>query len=970
MKITHGISAQEAAGLKPIPAKIAAMIKQADTDILVEVQGGSAYGDVMAADLLMFWFAKFNIPEAEAKPLLARIMQKHRKVATLDGMEIDPELQGRGLGVQLLRDFSAEARKLGATLILTIADTAGKQKEGFDLLTWYRKHGFRDTGVGHLFPLLMAKIGNESKKASQQFPPFEQWIQHHPQFDIDPNEDDGEHATRNEIEERYEENTLWLADLSVPLEIYRALEIEDGQEPNFEGAGIHWTWVANSADAYFGGSSVWATGPKLNNPILVVIKALVSDPQDIDFDATLLNNMTNPEENEITLYAGAQLKLLNIDGSRYKLPKEPRIITATYVHVGGRYEDTERWELHTEVWRDAWQDKAQKVNTHNGVDIFYAPGPEEHGHLWAIVGDEVVGTAFFGPHTRGGDRIEGSIEVRPDWRRKGVGSALYAAAEKIADKKLSPSYPHSEDAEKFWHDNPKRIFGSVMATGGFPMRSFKKLWHVGTMNARNKRPGSYEGAGLSVSLHPEDWKNIADIGGQTWELTKPGNRFVNYHRLSKQQRAQVSKWGIEHGYAVRSSVFKVEFFDEEINEERHFLFTSLEEAEAEQQDWPDATLTPMPRGSVIGTKKLMQRTHNPQADDPIITPDLLAVVYVEDELGADGVWWSDTYDPAGLSAPRGVIFPSKLNSWKKRKVQKAAGEEIYYHGTNKQFDKFNVDKGGLGIHFGTKAQAQKFGQPHPYRLNISKPLELPDLIDWAPVVVAEHLLRAGVIDAQMKERVVKASPFPDLGGKGGTRLNKDAYTILRHAIKEAGYDSIVYENKHESAGKSVIVMDADKIVPVQPKGAAVKTVSMVYFHGSMKKFEPGDILTPQSDGYVNSPDPMVRQTERIIESQRPANALSRKDSVFMVGNPEEIDFAGGYEDYVYEVEPIGQVDKNDMSWYSDLGTYMWDREDDTEAIRLAQGYWSGKAKGGGEHTLFEYRASKARIVRVFSTTER
>ena len=55
---------------------------------------------------------------------------------------------------------------------------------------------------------------------------------------------------------------------------------------------------------------------------------------------------------------------------------------------------------------------------------------------------------------------------------------------------------------------------------GFAFKSFAKLWHVGSMNPRIKRPGSYEGAGLSVSVHPEDWQQIAEIGGDLWELTK------------------------------------------------------------------------------------------------------------------------------------------------------------------------------------------------------------------------------------------------------------------------------------------------------------------------------------------------------------------------------------------------------------------------------------------------------------------
>jgi len=109
-----------------------------------------------------------------------------------------------------------------------------------------------------------------------------------------------------------QENTAWLSDLGLPLEIYRALEIEKGSEVNLGKAGVHWTWVENSADAYFGGTSLWAKGPKPKNPELVVLKAVVSNPGDIDIEQTLFNNMQNPDENEITLKPGANIKLVGI----------------------------------------------------------------------------------------------------------------------------------------------------------------------------------------------------------------------------------------------------------------------------------------------------------------------------------------------------------------------------------------------------------------------------------------------------------------------------------------------------------------------------------------------------------------------------------------------------------------------------------------------------------------------------------
>jgi GNAT superfamily N-acetyltransferase/2'-5' RNA ligase len=180
------------------------------------------------------------------------------------------------------------------------------------------------------------------KTAGKTFPPFEQWVKAHPQFDRVVNgtyehDPTGDSTTPEELEERYQENTQWLSELEIPLTIYRALEIEKDDKEfdiNFDKMGIYWTWVENSADTYFGQDSIWHpqtsnARPRLKNPELVIVKAVVTNPNSIDFDHTLKANMTDPEENEITLKPGAKLKLVGMDwGEGYKAPSGQHTITA------------------------------------------------------------------------------------------------------------------------------------------------------------------------------------------------------------------------------------------------------------------------------------------------------------------------------------------------------------------------------------------------------------------------------------------------------------------------------------------------------------------------------------------------------------------------------------------------------------------------------------------------------------------
>jgi len=71
-------------------------------------------------------------------------------------------------------------------------------------------------------------------------------------------------------------------------------------------------------------------------------------------------------------------------------------------------------------------------------------------------------------------------------------------------------------------------------------------------------------------------------------------------------------------------------------------------------------------GGVKPTDKLKQVTNNPHLS-PTGILDYILPLYA-DTLGLDGVWWQDVLDVTKLSAPRGVIVPSKVNTWNITKI--------------------------------------------------------------------------------------------------------------------------------------------------------------------------------------------------------------------------------------------------------------------------------------------------------------
>lgn len=213
-----------------------------------------------------------------------------------------------------------------------------------------------------------------------------------------------------------------------------------------------------------------------------------------------------------------------------------------------------------------------------------------------------------------------------------------------------------------WEDGEVEIPLSESVDGNWPTVQFEELWHVGSMNPADKQSGSYEGAGLSVSRHPLSWQRIArgQVHGDIWKLTKPGNRFLDFHRLNERQKQVIIEWGIRHGMVKQETKYIVKYYDDEWEEDRWIECDTMEEAQ-EEADFMglDHDSIEVQEGTLAATPKLSLVSNNAPGGYDALVP-----VYVEAMLPFDGVWWQDSFDPSKLSAPRGVISINRLPSWK------------------------------------------------------------------------------------------------------------------------------------------------------------------------------------------------------------------------------------------------------------------------------------------------------------------
>jgi hypothetical protein len=139
-------------------------------------------------------------------------------------------------------------------------------------------------------------------------------------------------------------------------------------------------------------------------------------------------------------------------------------------------------------------------------------------------------------------------------------------------------------------------------------------------------------------------------------------------------------------------------------------------------------------------------------------------------------------------------------------------------------------------------------------------------------------------------------------------------------------------------------------------GAAAQVAAALY-NGSCDPLEAGTVLRARPGGYVRTDDPL----EAALELHRPPDRIARAMAVFMAGDPDEIDNAGGYTGHTYAVEPRGVVERSDVQWITALQLCIEDGGDEAVVKDICAAYWRGAVCPIGE-PVWEFRANSAAVV--------
>ena len=182
------------------------------------------------------------------------------------------------------------------------------------------------------------------------------------------------------------------------------------------------------------------------------------------------------------------------------------------------------------------------------------------------------------------------------------------------------------------------------------------LYHVGTMDLSKKSRFSLEGNGLSVSNCPDAWCAITEgfTHGDYFKLSKPDLQLLDYYALTSEEVEEIQNWAIQHGYVLRGSLYKSISWNEE-GSECYSLFQSFDEALMEaDEDEERVIMVP----GLLPTQKLLDQSL--VQVELLHIPYIITELYTEQVLNYDGIYWDEVLDISSYSAPRGVIFNSKL----------------------------------------------------------------------------------------------------------------------------------------------------------------------------------------------------------------------------------------------------------------------------------------------------------------------
>jgi hypothetical protein len=116
-------------------------------------------------------------------------------------------------------------------------------------------------------------------------------------------------------------------------------------------------------------------------------------------------------------------------------------------------------------------------------------------------------------------------------------------------------------------------------TPEIPLLKKSFVVHVGSLE-REDRVASYshEGPCLSVSIHPDEWMDIARTYGTLWGMSCEGGMWFDATNIPDPLAAEMRDWAIREGMAIESTMWRSWYEDSEDEEWSYMICDSREQA--------------------------------------------------------------------------------------------------------------------------------------------------------------------------------------------------------------------------------------------------------------------------------------------------------------------------------------------------------------------------------------------------------
>lgn len=217
-----------------------------------------------------------------------------------------------------------------------------------------------------------------------------------------------------------------------------------------------------------------------------------------------------------------------------------------------------------------------------------------------------------------------------------------------------------------------------------PVIKLDTCQHIGELDITKKgqQGDSLEGHLLSISQCPLAWRQIVKLGGYpVHQLEKDDALFLAIHKISPELKTHIIEYGLQNNLIERTERYRGWSYDDVDDRWYYSDYKTAQDAFYEvdnlgEYEAPEDVPGPDGHSGIelveiyAGTCHLAEVVKTPSSVGRDAF-DYLVIAWAEQFAHLDGIWWEDTYDPYGYSAPRGGIFPDRLWSWSIQEIPAA-----------------------------------------------------------------------------------------------------------------------------------------------------------------------------------------------------------------------------------------------------------------------------------------------------------